>query len=186
MTPMIATRLAILAGLLLGASLEASGRPGATDAKTLEPIVVEPPDDFGDFAEWKREVEGAIAKGALKPRDALTARDRRQILVLEQDLPRLRGAIEEMERVISDNPRESMLSEVERLALVRAYLRARSVLSNVPDELVLRCRMMRVAGQRGERAGCDFDYARARQFTEAMSKRPSPRKRRDAKRQFTN
>jgi hypothetical protein len=126
-----------------------------------ETIVVTPEDGFDDFEPWRRSIEAAIARAPLKQRSELTAHDREQILVLKDDMPRLKQSLEAMDRVISANRRASMLTDVEKLELARAYLRTQAILQNVPDELMIRCVLRNRPGQRNDDAICEFDYARA-------------------------
>lgn len=151
------------------AALLASGAAHADTADTrstkqLDEVVITADDSFKEFEAWKKALLAAIDKAPLKERSELTEHDKKQILVVQEDMPFLRKAVEDMSSVIADNPRASMLSEKEKLKLVQAYVRAQAILSNVPDELAIRCRMVTRPGQRNQEAACDLDYARAQQF----------------------
>ena len=168
---------AVLAG-------DAVAVPAEAPTAQLETVIVEAEGDFSDFAGWKAELDRALASAKLKERHELTAHDEQQILVLKDDMPKLRAAIDEMAAVIAKNPRQSMLSETEKVELVRAYVRTQAILMNVPDELTVRCRLLSEPERRNKRAACDFDYARARQFLQHVAPKQSERDRRDVKRRF--
>jgi hypothetical protein len=170
-----------LAASLAGA---AAAIPSEQPSAQLETVIVEADDSFSDFAEWKAELDRALANAKLKERHELSAHDQQQILVLKDDMPKLRAAIDEMAAVIAKNPRQAMLSEVEKVELVRAYVRTQAILMNVPDELTVRCRLLPEPERRNKRAACDLDYARARQFLQHVAPKQSERDRRDVKRRF--
>jgi hypothetical protein len=150
----------------------------------LETVIVEADDSFADFEGWKRELEAALDKAPLKERGELTSHDMKQILVLKEDMPKLRAAIDTMAGVIGKNPRQAMLSETEKVELVQAYVRTQAILMNVPDQLAVRCRLLHENEHRNKRAACEFDYERAQQFLQHVAPKQSQRDRRDVKRRF--
>ena len=175
----------IAAALLALAAADAAAVPAEKPTTPqLETVIVEADDSFSDFAEWKAQIDAAIAKAKLKERSELTAHDKQQILVLKQDMPKLQTALDEMATIIGANPRQAMLTENEKVELVRAYVRTQAILLNVPDELMVRCRLLHENEHRNKRAACEFDYARAREFLEHVAPRQSERDRRDVKRRF--
>ena len=174
----------LLAAVALGVSTAAAAVPDERKTTELETVIVEADDSFSDFAGWKEDLEAAIAKAPLKERSELTAHDLKQILVLQDDMPKLKAAIDQMAAVIAKNPRQGMLSETEKVALVKAYVRTQAILMNVPDELAVRCRLLHEAEHRNKRAVCEFDYARAQQFLQKVAPKQSERDRRDVKRRF--
>jgi hypothetical protein len=151
-----------------------------------ETIVVTPDETFEDFTPWRKAIETALAKAPLKQRHELTPHDLEQILILRDDVPKLRQALDDMDDVIRDNPKASMLTDVEKLALMRAYLVTQSILMNVPDELTVACRMRNRPGQRNEELVCEFDYARAEEMMRHVGSafRTSMHKPVDPKRRF--
>jgi hypothetical protein len=184
--PMTARQL-FCAGLAAVLSAAAAPSGAAKDERgetQLETVVVEADDSFSDFADWKRELEAALDKAPLKERSELTSHDLKQILVLKDDMPKLREAIDRMAAVIAKNPRQAMLSETEKVELVQAYVRTQAILMNVPEELAVRCRLLHEAERRNKRAVCEFDYARAQQFLQHVAPKESVRDRRDVKRRF--
>lgn len=175
----------LAAALLALAATDAAALPAERPATPqLETVIVEADDSFSDFAEWKAQIDAAIAKAKLKERAELTAHDQQQILVLKEDMPKLKAALDEMATIIGANPRQAMLTENEKVELVRAYVRTQAILMNVPDELTVRCRLLHENEHRNKRAACEFDYARAREFLEHVAPRQSERDRRDVKRRF--
>jgi hypothetical protein len=175
----------LFTALLALAAAEAAALPAEKPAtKQLETVIVEADDSFSDFAEWKAQIDAAIAKAKLKERSELTAHDEKQILVLKDDMPKLKAALDEMASIIGENPREAMLTENEKVELVRAYVRTQAILLNVPDQLMVRCRMLHEEEHRNKRAICEFDYARAREFMEHVAPKQSERDARDVKRRF--
>ncbi|HET9484683.1 MAG TPA: hypothetical protein VFO79_12055 [Xanthomonadales bacterium] len=175
----------LLTAAVLGlATSAAAAVPEERPPAELETVIVEADDSFSDFADWKADLEAAIAKAPLKERAELTAHDKKQILVLKDDMPKLRAAIDQMAAVIGKNPRQGMLSETEKVELVQAYIRTQTILMNVPDELAVRCRLLHENERRNKRAACEFDYARAQQFLQHVAPKQSERDRRDVKRRF--
>lgn len=174
-----------IALLLLGLAVPAAAVPQDRKPTQLETVVVEADDSFSDFAGWKEALDAAIAKAPLKERSELTAHDLEQILVLKDDMPKLREAVDRMAAVIAKNPKQAMLSETEKVELVSAYVKTQAILMNVPDELAVRCRLLHEAERRNKRAVCEFDYARAQQFLQQVAPKQSERDRRDVKRRFS-
>ncbi len=172
----------VLAGFAFAMPLAAV--PAEQTTTQLETVIVEADEGFGDFAEWRSQIEAAIDKAKLKQRAELTAHDKKQILVLQEDMPKLREALDRMAVVIGQNPRQAMLSEIEKVELVKAYLKTQAILQNVPDELMIRCRLVHENERRNKRAACDLDYARAQQFLQKIAPKQSERDRRDVKRRF--
>ena len=162
----------------------ASAIPSEQPSRQLETVIVEADDSFSDFEEWKAQLDRALANAKLKERHELTSHDEQQILVLKDDMPKLRAAVDAMATVIAKNPRQAMLSEQEKVELVRAYVRTQAILMNVPDELTVRCRLVPEPERRNKRAACEFDYARAREFLQHVAPKTSERDRRDVKRRF--
>jgi hypothetical protein len=160
--------------------------PDDADIFRGETIVVTPDPGFGDFAPWRKAIEAALAKAPLKQRSELTQHDLEQILILRDDVPKLRRALDDMARVIDANPKQSMLTGNEKLELMRAYLVTQSILMNVPDELMIACRQRNRPGQRNEELVCEFDYARAEEMMRHVGSafRTSMHKPNDAKRRF--
>ncbi|HVF34105.1 MAG TPA: hypothetical protein VND91_02155 [Candidatus Saccharimonadia bacterium] len=171
--------------VLLGFCVPATAVPEERKATELETVIVEADDSFSDFAGWKEALDAAIAKAPLKERSELTAHDLEQILILQEDMPRLREAVDRMAAVIAKNPKQAMLSETEKVELVSAYVRTQAILMNVPDQLAVRCRLLHEAERRNKRAVCDFDYARAQEFLQHVAPKQSQRDRRDVKRRFS-
>lgn len=87
----------LAAALLALAGTDAAALPAERPATPqLETVIVEADDSFSDFAEWKAQIDAAIAKAKLKERAELTAHDGQQILVLKDDMPKLEAALDEM------------------------------------------------------------------------------------------
>jgi hypothetical protein len=148
-----------------------------------ETVVVTPDEDFSDFEQWRSALTKALDAAPLKERSELTEHDQRQILVLRDDMPKLRRAIADMGEVIARNPSKAQLSEAEKVKLVRAYVFAQGVLADMPDELTIHCELRPLPGRRNQGAVCEFDYFRAQQFLLRVGG-PKLRHNRDLKKQF--